>query len=497
MADDDTNHPRKDLEEVAPGLPAWIPLPTDGRVLSAVEVQRLIGAVVGSAVGDALGAPFEFGSRGDYRTRFPEPVPFGRGELIGGGAFNWAPGEFTDDTQMALALGRSLVSRGGFDAADTWTHFRAWHRTARDVGSLTGRALTAPEWPGAARSAHFGRSGRSAANGSLMRVTLLAAAYTPGEEDVLIRAARAQSALTHFDPAAGWGAAIAAALIRRAILGEDLMAAVPEVLGLVDPDHRARFERLLAPDWSPSDPDAPSNGSVWGCLAQALWAVRTTESFHDAVVAAIDLGGDTDTVATVAGALAGAMRSIQGIPSRWTAYVNGSLDLPNGRARFDNAGLQDLARELIGRTPVAPTTLETPAGPVEVAPGLHAADLGGAASVSTEWAVVSLCRTHGRFNGHPRRREVYLIDQEGPANADPRAAVLDAVDAIDAFLDEGVPVVVHCHGGRSRTGLVLKAWAMRTHELDEREAHDWLRRSWPRYEDYQRSFVQLLVEQWP
>ena len=89
-----------------------------------------------------------------------------------------------------------------------------------------------------------------------------------------------------------------------------------------------------------------------------------------------------------------------------------------------------------------------------------------------------------------------MIDQAGPANADLRAAVADAVDSIDALLAEGRTVVVHCHGGRSRTGLVLKAWAMRANDWTEREAHIWLAQRWHRYEDYQSSFIELLSRDW-
>jgi ADP-ribosyl-[dinitrogen reductase] hydrolase len=459
-------------------------------------MQRLVGAFLGSAVGDALGAPFEFGPAGAYTARFPEPVIGGTGELIGGGPFIWAPGEFTDDTQMAIALGESIVACNGFDADDVWARFQAWRRGAKDCGSLTNRALSNPSWPGAAKDAHHALRRRSAANGSLMRVTGLSCAYAAGDEATLIAAARAQSALTHLDPAAGWGAAIGAALIRRFILGEDALAAIPALLELIDEPNRERFTEMLDPSWSPHDPSDVSNGSVWGCLAQAVWAVRTNDTFAGAVIAAIDLGGDTDTVAAVAGALAGARSSVQGIPSRWLTYLNGVVGTGDDTVRYDNAALQDLARRLAGRSPVPATITESPAGPTEVAPGLHAADLGGAATVPTDWAIVSMCRTHGRFDGHAIRREVHLIDQAGAANADPAAAVRDAVDSIDAFLAEGRTVVVHCHGGRSRTGLVLKAWAMQANGWDERQAHAWLEEKWSRYEDYQISFVQLLSQNW-
>ena len=134
---------------------------------------------------------------------------------------------------------------------------------------------------------------------------------------------------------------------------------------------------------------------------------------------------------------------------------------------------------------------------MRVAPRLHAADLGAAAIVPTDWAVVSMCRTDGAFAQHPVRREVFLIDQAGESNAALAAAVTDAVDSIDALLAEGREVVVHCHGGRSRTGLVLKAWAMRAYACDERRAHAWLASKWYRYADYQTSFVELLANDWP
>ena len=110
--------------------------------MSDVDRQRrAIGAVVGSAVGDALGAPFEFGPPGQYRRRFPEPVLDGVGEMVGGGTFDWAPGEFTDDTQMALVQAESLLARGGVDGADLFRRFQIWASGADDVGAQTSAVL--------------------------------------------------------------------------------------------------------------------------------------------------------------------------------------------------------------------------------------------------------------------------------------------------------------------------------------------------------------------
>ena len=93
-------------------------MPVSPRQLSHAQLQRAVAALLGAAIGDALGAPFEFGPAGKYLEAFPEPVLTGTGEMTGGGAFDWAPGEFTDDTQMAVALAESLVACAGGSVGD-------------------------------------------------------------------------------------------------------------------------------------------------------------------------------------------------------------------------------------------------------------------------------------------------------------------------------------------------------------------------------------------
>lgn len=471
-------------------------------ILDNAAVLRATGAIVGAACADALGAPFEFGPGGAYTARFPKPVVGGVGEMRGSGSFGWAPGEFTDDTQMAMGLAESLVARGGVDPDDLWLRWRAWARTANDVGVNTRAALNQPEWEGAAASAH--RSiGRSASNGALMRSAPIALAFARTDPsaatEVTMRAAVAQAALTHHDPAAQWGAALGAEMVRRAILGADPIEQIDELLALLPTDIRARFGEMLAPQWDPTASPEPRNGSVWGCLAQAVWALRHHDSFHDVVVAAIDLGGDTDTVACVAGALAGATYGVQAIPSRWTTYVHGSVATPEGTQRYDNSRLQDLARRLLGLKPPSEAPAETPAGPQEILDGVWAADLSAAAAHVVdrpEFAVLSLCRTGKAFARVPTRREVFLIDQAGDANPGLGHVVRDAVDTIDAWRAEGRQVLVHCHGGRSRTALVLKAWAMRRQGWDERQAHDWLGEQWHRYDPWNPTFRSFLRDEW-
>jgi ADP-ribosyl-[dinitrogen reductase] hydrolase len=298
-----------------------------------------LGVMVGAAVGDALGAPFEFGPAGAFRKRFPEP---GANEMVGGGVFGWAPGEFTDDTQMGLALAESLLERDGFDPADVWERFRRWAATANDVGRITRAALERDDWRTGAREAHDD-IGMSAGNGGLMRCFPVALFHL-GDERAARRAAIAQAALTHHDPAAQWGAAIAVELVRRCVLGADLGGEVAGVVASVPSAFRRRFAECLGARWRPTSAQ-PGNGTVWTCLAQAVWAVRRAGSFEEAVVTAIELGGDTDTVACVTGALAGAVHGVEAIPSRWTASLHGTV----GLVRYEAADLEAIARRLSAR----------------------------------------------------------------------------------------------------------------------------------------------------
>lgn len=469
--------------------PAQSRLP--GGSWSRPERQRALGLVVGGAVGDALGAPFEFKAAGLYSATFPEPVLGGRGEMTGGGSFGWAPGEFTDDTQMAMVLARSLLAQGHYDPDDLWAGWRHWARTAVDVGSTTSRSLSFERW----RDVVVDDPERAAGNGALMRAFPLALAYLDAPDDVARWVVRHQALLTHQHPAAGWGAWLGVAMMRAGVRGDDPFEVLErEVASLPDP-HRARYAQLLDPAWTPDQP-GPGNGSVWACLAQAVWAVRTTPSFEQAVVAAIDLGRDTDTVACVAGAIAGARDGIQAIPSRWATYVHGSIDTAGGRVNLSASDLQELALALLGTVAPPEVPGEPAVGPVEVADGVHAANLLGATTVPADWAVISLCRTGDTFAAHPHRRQLYLVDQDGDHNGDLHTAVRDAVRSIEAFRHEGRQVVVHCHGGRSRTGLVLKAWKMHRDGVRHGHAHDWLAERWPLYEDYNARFRSFLDGEW-
>jgi ADP-ribosylglycohydrolase len=276
--------------------------------------ERAEGAVVGSAVGDALGAPFEFGAAEAFSARFPssaQPVD----EMCGGGG--WEAGEATDDTQLALLTALSLLERGGFDPADMFSRFRQWASgEPKDIGLQTEAVLgSGLPWDRAAVD-YAARHRRAAGNGSLMRMATSAVYFAHRGRRATMDAARCLSALTHGDPAAGEGCAAYHELLRVALDGSDPLAAVPEILDLLLPEHRGRWAVVLDPSWTPADA-TEFNGAVWPALGSAVWALRTTYDFPEAIRAAIDLGGDTDTVAAITGGLAGAVYGIDAIPDRW------------------------------------------------------------------------------------------------------------------------------------------------------------------------------------
>ncbi len=323
--------------------------------LGGLGGERAVGCMVGAAVGDALGAPFEFLPSGTYRDRFPVAARDGAGEMIGGGAFDWAPGEFTDDTQMALVIAASLVEHGRYDLDDIWWRWRIWARTSRDVGAATATALQAEDWRDA--GARHADPVRTAGNGALMRAFPLALA-TLHTDDAHARAIVLDQAMsTHPHPAAGWGAWLAVAAMRSAILtdGPADMARIAALGALGreivtmhahEPAHAPRLQGMLIAEWEPAAADV-GNGSVWGCLAQAVWSLRCSEDYETAVVKVVDLGSDADTVACVTGALAGAVHGLGAIPPRWRRMVHGRVATPVGERRYDVGDIERIARALV------------------------------------------------------------------------------------------------------------------------------------------------------
>ena len=307
--------------------------------LSAAAADRAAGVLLGLACGDALGAPYEFG---------PAMAGDAAVGMIGGGPFGWEPGEWTDDTSMAIPI-LEAAERALSDGNDLLDHLDdvvgAWYRwslDAKDVGSQTRAVLGSAARPGpitsvsteAAAWDRFAATGRAGGNGSLMRTAPVALAYLD-DPDQLVVAARKISDLTHPDPNAGDACVLWCLAIRHAVLtgGLDICTGLERL-----PDDRQGHWADLIHEAEHGVPtDFPHNGWVVHAF-QAAWSSisRTPVPLEDpaadsypaqhlklALETAVRAGGDTDTVAAIAGSLLGARWGSSAVPAQWRRIVHG------------------------------------------------------------------------------------------------------------------------------------------------------------------------------
>ena len=278
------------------------------------ELDRYRGALLGLAVGDALGAPVEFMRPGTF-----EPVT----EMLGGGPHDLMPGEWTDDTSMALCLAESLVECRGFDAVDQLRRYVRWWRRGHlsstgfcfDIGNTTRAALEAFESTGEPSGL---TSPDTAGNGSIMRLAPVPMFYAAFMEDAIEYAAQS-SMTTHAAAEAVSACRYLAAVIARALNGsekEDVLAP-PRSLDLADGVKRVAFGsfRIFNP------PQIRGSGYVVESLEAALWAFHHADTFADGACMAVSLGEDSDTTAAVYGQIAGAFYGASAIPKRWVSVL--------------------------------------------------------------------------------------------------------------------------------------------------------------------------------
>ena len=285
--------------------------------------DRYRGALIGLAVGDALGTTLEFTRPGSF-----EPID----DMVGGGPFRLAPGHWTDDTSMALCLAESLIETGGFDAEDQmrrylrWRDEGAWSSTGRcfDIGGTVAAALARFE---ESDDPYAGSTDpHTAGNGSLMRLAPIPLAFAQ-DAVAAVRCAGCMSRTTH-------GA-------REAVDACRFMAGL-----MVGALHGAAKETLLGPGFAPAGVDWEAHplshqidqiaagrfkareppairgtGYVVQSLEAALWAFWSTDNFRDGALKAVNLGEDADTTGAIYGQLAGAYYGIAAIPKAWREQI--------------------------------------------------------------------------------------------------------------------------------------------------------------------------------
>lgn len=430
--------------------------------LTTAQLDRAVGALLGTAAGDALGAPYEFG---------PPRGPELEVAMTGGGV--WEPGEWTDDTSMAIAIaetaaaGVDLREEAALDAIVQRWH--RWMQTAKDVGIQTSQVLRNAGSQGlSARTAReasaalHNRTGRTAGNGSLMRTAPVALAYL-NDEPGLVEAARTVSELTHFDPEAADACVVWCLAIRYAILTGNIDARIG--LQHLPVDRRDTWAARLDAAENARPASFPNNGWVVTALQAAWSAIATTpvptdnpptgvfraDHFRLGLDAAVRCGNDTDTVAAIAGGLLGAAYGASAIPAKWRRLLHG---WPGLSAR----GLVALATQIVKEdeafsydlfwmTPVQHphddgVWLADVAALQELPPGVD--------------AVVSLCRVND--DDLPvgiEQIDIRLIDIEGQgANPNLDFVLSDTVRLIEQLRNEERTVLLHCVGCQSRTPTV-------------------------------------------
>lgn len=278
--------------------------------------ERFRGCLLGLATGDAVGTTVEFERRGAF-----SPVT----DMVGGGPFNLQPGQWTDDTSMALCLAASLVEVGVFDAIDQLNRYCNWYENGYlsstgdcfDIGDTTRQALH--QYKASGNPFSGSTSSKSAGNGCLMRLAPIPMFYFP-DRDRILHFAGESARTTHgasecIDASRLFGdilcRALAGAQKTEILFSNDLeIIASPSIQSIA----RGSYQRK-------SVDDIRGTGYVVESLEAALWCFWTTETYEQAILAATNLGDDADTTAAICGQLAGAYYGESGIPIHWLSKL--------------------------------------------------------------------------------------------------------------------------------------------------------------------------------
>lgn len=282
------------------------------------QIDRFHGCLMGLAAGDALGTTLEFRSPGSF-----SPVS----DMVGGGPFNLAPGQWTDDTSMALCLAESLIECQGMDLTDQLARYVSWYRHGHlsstgvcfDIGNTVRSALANFEKTGDPQSGST--DPYSAGNGSIMRLAPVPMCYADHLEAAVLNSGLS-SKTTHgaraaVDACRYFGALIAGALIgvdKDELLGEDYFASGDPLIEEIQQISQGLF-KMKQP------PEIKGSGYVVRSLEAALWAFYHSTTFESGCLMAVNLGDDADTTGAVYGQIAGAYYGVDGIPSAWRSEL--------------------------------------------------------------------------------------------------------------------------------------------------------------------------------
>ncbi|CAM9339654.1 unnamed protein product, partial [Hapterophycus canaliculatus] len=305
------------------------------------SLDRTVGSLVGLACGDAVGTTSEFKERGSFREI--------RG-MVGGGVFRLKPGQWTDDTSLALCLAQSLIERSGHDPRDQLERYLKWREQAKlssngtcfDVGNATVSSLERFRASNQTRSFCGSTHPMNAGNGSLMRLAP-APMLLRRHPELALTVAGETSRTTHASKSTVDSCRYFAGLLVGAMDGapkEKLLAKggfVPEGLpddfwsAMQPPLHPEVAEVVIEASHAEREPSSEgmparegtirNDGFVVRTLEAALWAFGRSTGFEEGCLLVANLGDDSDTVAAVFGQLAGAFYGLSGIPIDWREKI--------------------------------------------------------------------------------------------------------------------------------------------------------------------------------
>ena len=285
--------------------------------------ERFRGALLGLAVGDAVGTTLEFKRPDSFK-----PIT----GMVGGGPFDLRPGEWTDDTSMALCLAASLVECGGFDPRDQMQRYIRWWREGYmasngqcfDIGNATAGALRRFQATGDPFSGST--DAHSAGNGSIMRLAPVPLFFI-ADPELAIQRSGESSRTTHSAATCVDACRFLGTLIVGAVNGESketlLSPNYSPVLGIwaqhpLHPQIAAIAEGSFK---RKHPPEIRGTGFVVDSLEAALWAFWNSGNFRDGCLKAVNLGDDADTTGAVYGQIAGAYYGEAGIPMEWRSRL--------------------------------------------------------------------------------------------------------------------------------------------------------------------------------
>ena len=284
-------------------------------------LSRARGTLMGLVVGDAVGTTNEFRPAGSF-----EPIT----DMVGGGVFGLEPGQWTDDTSMALCLADSLLAQGRYDSFDVMERYDRWYKegyrsstgTCFDIGNQVTRSLW--DFREQQRVPTSAERTTSAGNGAIMRLApVVIAGFESRDPREVVETARLSARETHFSIEAEAATEVFAALLVGALLGwspQQLMDVSWASTG-------AAFDEMAARVISP-DPqvraswEAETSGYIVNGLRLAVHGLLDFPSFKDAILAIANMGGDSDTNAAIYGQLGGAFYGIEAIPASWRERVH-------------------------------------------------------------------------------------------------------------------------------------------------------------------------------